>query len=102
MKAHEYVILEIAKERERQVEKGFDAAHDDANPIDLPTLAIGVALDGAAGLMANDEETEDRIAHIRSKHPDRRRRMVIAAALLVAEVERLDRRAALTPPKPGR
>lgn len=85
------VLVEIGAERERQVGKGYDAAHDDCNPIDLPTLAIGVAIDDNGNMMALDEETEDRIAHIRAKRTSRRQRLIIAAALLVAEIERMDR-----------
>lgn len=86
---------DVLAERQRQIAKGYDAAHDDG--CDDGRLA------GAAGLIALDDpdllvgdDPADQLAeHIVAKHTDERTRLVIAAALLIAEIERLDR-AALT------
>lgn len=92
MKPHEYVILEIARERERQmVEEGWTPEHDDIHHMDW-SLSLAAACYAAPSVLLNaghtpfGRDTEDSI----EKHPTRRR-LVIAAALLVAEIERVDR-----------
>lgn len=85
------VIMEIAQERRRQVEReGWTPRHDDQEHAD------GELVDAAACyiLWENDGFHEhlwpwDKAAF---KPKDRRRDLVRAAALIVAEIERLDRR----------
>lgn len=77
------VLQEIEVERAKQIARGFTAAHDDAEHPDgkLATVAAGLLLgqDDGWGIMQ------------RHQH-DPRQRLIIAAALIVAEVQRLDRR----------
>ncbi len=82
------VIEEIAAERQRQIAKGYDAAHDDQwRTFEISTVAAAVAL-GETEHISGD--VPDWAQHIIEKW-DTRRRLVIAAALLVAEIERFDR-----------
>lgn len=91
-KPHEHVIAEVARERERQMAvEGWTPEHDD---IEHPgcQLAVAAACYAApehmerAGCTPFGRDSEENTG----KHP-RRRRLVIAAALLVAEIERVDR-----------
>ena len=86
------VLEEIAAERGRQISKGWTPAHDDTR--DKGELAE------MAGIIAADIEVTDMeldgprawAADVFLRHEnDRRQQLVIAAALLVAEIERLDR-----------
>jgi len=84
-------LNDISKERERQLTKGWDAEHDDGHG--------DGRLAGVAGLVAiHGSPFEDDIQPdlfdwgIVSKwNGDRRRQLVIAGALIVAEIERIDR-----------
>lgn len=120
MNSHQHVIMEIARERERQTAvEGWTAEHDD-------THADGEMARAAASYLVNNyHRTEWKLAPIvvridaRSagdpthqavgyasvpklwpwqgqwwKPKDRRRDLIRAAALIVAEIERLDRLAA--------
>lgn len=85
------VLQEILQERLRQIDgKGWTEAHDDGHvhgELARAACYYAMPLDGcAAWPFAPPAPT---IAH-----KDPRRRAVIAAALLVAEIERLDRAAA--------
>ena len=84
------VIEEIAAERRRQIEvEGFTAEHDDGHPGEMAKAAATYAL------WATDWDGEVRniwpwqISTFKPK--DVRRDLIRAAALIVAEVERLDR-----------
>jgi len=88
------VIDEIAAERRRQVEaEGCTPAHDDQHRNgEMAAAAACYALPGIP--------LRDRIANVPKAWPwsrewwkpkDRRRDLIRAAALLVAEIERLDR-----------
>lgn len=96
------ILNEIGLERARQVEaEGFDEAHDDAH--DKGELAR------AAAAYCVQASYSDKVQRERAKHgqppvvwpfrwswawwkpKDRRRNLVRAAALIVAEIERLDR-----------
>ena len=91
MRPHEYIILEIARERERQIGKGYDAQHDDKlTAFELSAVAAAVTL-GTVEHLPVSGDTRELTGHIIEKW-DIRRRLVIAAALLVAEIERLDRK----------
>lgn len=83
------VLDEIAAERAGQVAKGYDAAHDDEHTtFEISAVAAAVALGGSEFVSFDVPEWADTII---AKH-DTRQRMIIAAALLVAEIERLDRK----------
>ena len=88
------VINAIIAERESQIVKGYDAAHDDAHKEGELAEAAGIV---AADLEVTDMEPHGPrqwAAYIFDKHEhDRRRQLVIAAAMLVAEIERMDRAA---------
>lgn len=101
------VIDEIAAERRRQVEaEGWTPEHDDTHTLGELSLAAALyAIPYEARI--GDEPLVKQEASIGldmalqiacgwnlKPEPDRRRRLVKAAALLVAEVERLDREAA--------
>jgi hypothetical protein len=86
------VIVEIARERERQIgSEGFDYGHDDQHTRgELATAAACYAL-GTPTLSVVTYWPWEKSWW---KPKDRRRDLIRAAALIVAEVERLDRLAA--------
>lgn len=75
------VLDEIADERIRQINKGYDAAHDDQHTkreiIYERGWGVVSQLHYAIGL----------------KGMDYRRKLIVVAALIVAEIDRLDRKA---------
>ena len=89
------VIDEIWRERINQACKGYDAAHDDGH-ID------GTLFKAAGALIAEGTDTyfeysmtpadcrwiDELLAKVKF---DRRRQLVLAAAFIVAEIERIDR-----------
>lgn len=85
---------EILRERRQQIEKGYTPEHDDHHEAGALAVAAGIV---AADLDVTDLEPpgpSQWAAYIFDKHEkDRRRQLVIAAALLVAEIERMDRAA---------
>ena len=94
MKPHEHVILEIARERERQMDaEGWSLDHDDHHRDGEMALAAAcyaapkfVGFAGAVfGALPWPWERQWW------KPRDARRNLVKAAALIVAEIERLDR-----------
>lgn len=95
------VIDEIRDERKRQIEKeGYDVSHDDGHSrAELALFAAAYALTAASAIQGNPRFKN--VAHsvdpfdVRTKGA--RRDLVRAAALLVAEIERLDRQ----PPAPA-
>jgi hypothetical protein len=88
------VLREIAAERQRQIGKGYDATHDDDEHGD-EQLATA-----AADLLTPDSLSFTPlipwVLPIMGKHLDRRERLIIALALGLAEIERLDRAKAAT------
>lgn len=98
-------IDDIAAERQRQIEQeGWSLAHDDQHT--NGSLAIAAACYAAPDSSIFDYPNPVLASDPRRlvwpwdrkwwKPKDRRRDLVIAAALLVAEIERLDRLAAAT------
>lgn len=93
------VIDEIAAERKRQVEaEGWTAEHDDAHTHEeMAQAAAMYALPGFARHLligVNPETILDRLWPWDRKWwkpTTRRRNLIKAAALLVAEIERIDR-----------
>ena len=98
MKPHEYVILEVSRERERQITvEGWTPEHDDKH--ERGEMA---AAGGCYAIVAgcSDRSREQFVDQPYPEWPwdrkwwkpkDRRRDLVRAAALIVAEIERLDR-----------
>ena len=81
------VLEEVAKERQRQIKKGFD---DDAHTNEeLAYNAIDVIHSTLKG--ADVLAYEDDLGVVENHPEDGRKRLIIAIALLVAEVERKDR-----------
>lgn len=88
------VIEEIADERKRQqVEEGWDAAHDDAHQKEeLARAAVCYAASGAGHLPFINLGMlwPWKPSWWKPKNP--RRDLIRAAALIVAEIERMDRK----------
>lgn len=77
-------LLDAMVERRRQGEKGFNHKHDDK--------LVSGELTAAAVAYAMDADQGRRDGLVPKTIPDTRRKMLIkAAALLLAEVERIDR-----------
>lgn len=89
-------IEDIALERKRQVEsEGYDAAHDDAHTDgSLARAAAAYAMTAARPLAANIGIWP--WAYMYWKPKDKRTNLVKSAALIIAEIERIDRAAALS------
>lgn len=87
---------DVLAERERQRSKWGDDHDDDHDDGALADAASYLAATGDDGCVDPDDPDELAEAgwavQLRAKHKgDRRRQLVIAAALLLAEIERLDR-----------
>lgn len=80
----ENIINEIITERKRQIDKGWSYKHDD-------TLVDGQLTWAAAAYATGKSELHP--SGWVYKPSTKRRRLIKAAALIVAEIERLDRRA---------
>lgn len=93
------ILAEIAAERERQISKGYTPEHDDQHTQGEIGIAGGLVAVGDYDLAGEFSDLgglwAERILH---RHDDERERLIIAAALIVAEIERLDR--ASTPAAP--
>lgn len=98
------ILTQIANERNRQVHgEGFDSGHDDGHgrgDLAIAAACYAVCPDNLFRLINNpygeylftDPWPWASCWDKRDKH-DHRKRLIIAAALLVAEIERLDRKA---------
>jgi len=97
-------VADIVAERIRQVTLGYDAAHDDEH--DEGEIALAAACYAAPQMIYVDESNSDDRGEYRFVDPwpfdwtedkrrwyDRRRQLVIAGAMIIAEIERLDRKA---------
>ena len=81
------VIEEIKRERQKQIDKGFNAAHDDRHvQHELSTTAVQLITGW-----------DDKWGLSEKHRGNARRKMIIAISLLVAEVERRDRDTRLPP-----
>lgn len=98
MKPHEHVILEIARERERQPsEEGWTPEHDDEHTGGELAIAAGCYAISAYDGFVTDDCRDDGSPYQwpwarrwwKPKNP--RRDLIRAAALIVAEIERIDR-----------
>lgn len=95
-RVREDILVDIKLERDRQLEKGWDTAHDD-DEHGAGQLAV------AAGVLCTDilpvcddmndpSEGGNWMAKLaRKTRANRKRQLTVAAALLVAELERLER-----------
>jgi hypothetical protein len=84
-------LADVVKERKTQRQKGYDAAHDDQH--DDGSLGLfAERLISATGRIDRSNWTHEARGHVIKKHDGNLRHMlVIAAALLIAEIERIDR-----------
>lgn len=95
-------LFEVMKERNRQVAHGFTAAHDDGHADGSILNAAGWILNDVEGGTHSPDDADDdapwaeRLAgKLIAKHAgDKPRLLVIAAAMIVAEAERIARAAA--------
>jgi len=96
------VVTDISAERARQIRKGRTPEHDDLHVHGaLRKQAAALACDGTDAHVEDPESSAEGEDYdpfgLVAKHgyrgtkPDERRALIIAAALLVAEIERLDR-----------
>lgn len=103
MRPHEHVILEIAHERDRQITvEGWTPSHDDIHADgEMARAASCYAMTGSGRWSVNLMLVPSTWPWSREwfKPKDRRRDLIRAAALLVAEIERLDRAAAASTAK---
>ena len=83
----------IAEERERQISKGFDAYHDNSHYDRSLLTAAKLIIDNAEcdfGLTV--KWPKELLKHIRVKYNnDEIKQLTIAAAFIIAEIERLQR-----------
>lgn len=82
------VLDEIAVRREHQIAKGYDAAHDDAHA--NGSIAMAAAAYAARGFWKNRQNEPypwGRMPEGRTRRED----LIDAAALCIAEIERMDR-----------
>lgn len=83
------VLQEVGRVRERQVAKGYDAAHDDEHTDGAIAVAAAYYAWGK-GVPEYLWPWEEAARPTLSLMSDRER-LLVAAALIVAEIERLDR-----------
>lgn len=103
MKQYEYIAMEICRERERQMQgEGYDTLHDDEHTNgEIANAAAHYAATKTPFFVQND--STQRPEYVRAwpwakefdkknkpTHP-RRKQLIIAAALILAEIERIDR-----------
>ena len=88
METSELVAQELLWERQRQQDKlGWTPAHDDGHEHgELAIAAARYAVQGTDAEVRDPHETEEWI-----KPCDRRRALVKAGALIISEIERIDR-----------
>ena len=88
------VLNAIGDERLRQLtQECWTTEHDDEHTDGaLAVVAAQLAVDGTDETVSTVTHTEDRFELVRKHRSDRRRQLIIAASLLVAEIERLDRK----------
>jgi hypothetical protein len=92
----ETVLSEVHAERERQRARWGDSHDDDEHHAGelagaAAALAIGISEDGP---LTYDDAPAWGFDLVAEHENDRRRQLLIATTLLVAEIERIDRRAA--------
>jgi len=87
------VLSDIKFERMRQMNKGYKADHDDQYQHgELPSAAISYTLSAGGNDMDAEVSWPWPIElYDKASEKPMRQKLVIAAALLVAEIERLDR-----------
>ena len=103
--ASESGIALITDERYRQITReGYSAAHDDGHDrAEMAVAAAALCVDGTNALVSDEgADNADDPWGLVSKHRGQRvRQLVIAGALVAAEIDRVNRRPAATPPEKG-
>ena len=86
------ILLEVQAERDRQIAKGYDAAHDDEATEGQLSEVSGMVLLSRHTVHGALLESRAAADYILNKWgEDRRRQIIIALAMGLAEIERLDR-----------
>lgn len=87
-------VNDIVSERLRQIaSEGYEAAHDDEHVCgEMAQVAAELALEHTSASIDRAPHMPD-LWGLLQKHKDTRRRLVIAGALIAAEIDRLDRKA---------
>ncbi len=86
---HELVLEDISVERVKQITKGFSFEHDDKQ--DDRSLALcAQKILSLLDLGDRDSWTQNRAFHVAETH-DYRQCLIVAAAMITAELERVDR-----------
>lgn len=85
-------LADISKERQKQIDIGYDSTHDDEHSDGvLARAAASYAVNGGLFKIINNTPLQIWPYKWNFKQKNQRERLVIAAALLVAEIERIDR-----------
>lgn len=88
----EGVLQELMAERDRQIAKGYTIAHDDQH---TDGTILQAAEEIIHTIQHDRRDVRDQWPHVVRDHArekyDTRQRLIIAAAMLVAEIERIDR-----------
>jgi hypothetical protein len=84
------VIHQITIERVRQIDKGFDATHDNQHSSGSLVWLAGDILNTIEAPDEAPDWVEARVERIRKKY-SAKERLVIAAAVIAAEIERMER-----------
>ena len=86
------ILLEVQAERDRQIAKGYDAAHDDEATEGQLAEVAGMVLLSRHTVHGALLESRAAADYILNEWADfRRRQIIIAMAMGLAEIERLDR-----------
>jgi hypothetical protein len=100
IKKQKTAIQLIADERKRQVEKGFNAEHDDSHVdssiLDCAVMIANECIPGVTPIQLVEIGSGDwqieRTVHVREKYGNSKiARLTIAAAMIAAEIDRLIR-----------
>ncbi len=88
--------FDVLAERQRQISKeGWSQAHDDEHEFGVMSEAAACYITGTMEWSSKDQRQRWPWSHCWWKPKDSRKNLVRAAALVIAEIERLDRRAAI-------
>lgn len=94
-------VNDVLAERSRQQQKGYTAEHDDKHA-DGSIAAAAALIAGGYPRRAAMPGWPTKLAKQVATSMDRRQQLVIAAAMIVAEIERLDRAALKLKPVPAK
>ncbi len=86
----DFIVPQVAIERERQIAKGYDPEHDkETHPRGEIALVASVLANPDRKFTADGDEIYS-LTHNRKEKRTRRQELIVAITLLFAEVERLD------------